>query len=153
MGKSPGFALTAVLTLALGIGASTAVFTVVDSVILKPLTYRESDRLVAAWQSGSFLGGKPVGPNPRHVDVWAQRSNAFTGLTILGYGTMSVALGSENARPIGAVTCQANLFQVLGTRPMRGRDFSSWRRQGWRPACRNSDLFRLAEFCIAVILV
>jgi len=67
--KSPGFAATAILTLALGIGASTAVFTVVDSVILKPLTYPDSGSLVIAWEHVRFLGGDPVGPNPRHVDV------------------------------------------------------------------------------------
>jgi hypothetical protein len=53
--KSPGFAATAILTLAMGIGASTAVFTVVDSVLLKPLAYRDSGRLVAAWENVQFL--------------------------------------------------------------------------------------------------
>src|SRR5499427_4335448 len=53
--KSPGFAASAILTLALGIGASTAVFTVVDSVLLKPLAFRESGRLVACWERVRFL--------------------------------------------------------------------------------------------------
>src|SRR5438270_957639 len=81
--KSPGFAATAFLTLALGIGASTAVFTIVDSVLLKPLGYHDSGRLVAAWERVRFLSGEPTGPNPRHVDVWQKRATAFSGLTFL----------------------------------------------------------------------
>ena len=74
--KSPGFAATAFLTLAMGIGASTAVFTVVDSVLLKPLAFHESGRLVACWESVRFLGDDATGPNPRHVEVWRQRATA-----------------------------------------------------------------------------
>src|SRR6266540_5568137 len=70
--KSPGFAATAILTLALGIGASTAVFTVVDSVLLKPLAFRDSGRLVACWERVRFLRDDATGPNPRHVEVWRQ---------------------------------------------------------------------------------
>src|ERR1700720_1746060 len=81
--KSPGFAATAILTLALGIGSSTAVFTVVDSIVLKPLGYRDSGSLVVAWERVRFLSGEPMGPNPRHVDVWQNRATAFTGLTFL----------------------------------------------------------------------
>jgi hypothetical protein len=79
--KSPGFAATAFLTLALGIGASTAVFTVVDSVLLKPLAFHESRRLVACWERVRFLRDDATGPNPRHVEVWRQRATAFSGLT------------------------------------------------------------------------
>jgi len=121
--KSPGFALTAVLTLALGIGASTAVFTVIDSVILKPLAYRESDRLVVAWEHVSSIGGDPVGPNPRHVDVWARRSDAFAGLTVFRSTVTAAGLSSESPRVVGLVICQPNLFQVLQARPLFGRDF------------------------------
>jgi hypothetical protein len=71
--KSPGFAATAFLTLALGIGAGTAVFTVVDSVLLKPLAFHESGRLVACWEHVRALGNDAVGPNPRDIDVWRQR--------------------------------------------------------------------------------
>ena len=77
--KSPGFAATAILTLALAIGASTAVFTIIDSVLLKPLTYHDSGSLVTAWERVRFLSGEPTGPNPRHVDVWRNRATAFSG--------------------------------------------------------------------------
>ncbi len=60
--KSPGFALTAFLTLALGIGASTAVFTLVDSVILKPLAYRDSGRLVTLWERVPLFSRSLTGP-------------------------------------------------------------------------------------------
>ena len=123
--KNPGFALTAILTLGVGIGASTAVFTVVDSVILKPLAYEQSDRLVAVWEHAAVIGGDPVGPNPRHVDVWSQRANAFSGLTSFSQGVRGVSLGAESPRPVGLVVCQPNLFQVLRTRPGMGRDFGA----------------------------
>jgi len=77
--KSPGFAATAILTLALSIGASTAVFTVVDSVLLKPLSYRDSGSLVVAWERVQILSSKPTGPNPRHVDVGRNALRHFGG--------------------------------------------------------------------------
>ena len=73
--KTPGFAATAILTLALGIGASTAVFTVVDSVLLQPLGFRDSGRLVACWERVQLLRDDATGPNPRHVEVWRQRGS------------------------------------------------------------------------------
>ena len=62
--KNPGFAFTAVLTLALGIGASTAVFTLVDSIVLEPLAYRDSGSLVVAWERVKFLGSEPTARTP-----------------------------------------------------------------------------------------
>jgi len=96
--KAPGFTLLAILTLALGIGASTAVFTAVDSVILKPLTYRDSGNLVVVWERVKFLGPNlPYGrPNPRHIDLWQKRSTAFTGLSMLQGAASGVALGKEH---------------------------------------------------------
>jgi len=66
-------------TLALSIGASTAVFTVVDSVLLKPLSYRDSGSLVVAWERVQILSSKPTGPNPRHVDVGRNALRHFGG--------------------------------------------------------------------------
>lgn len=121
--KSPGFAATAILTLALGIGASTAVFTVVDSVILKPLTYRDSGNLVVAWERVHFLSEDPVGPNPRHVDLWEKRSTVFSGLTLLGQGASGLTLGTDHPRLVGVVNSSPNLFDVLQVTPLLGRGF------------------------------
>ncbi len=121
--KSPGFAATAILTLALGIGASTAVFTLVDSVILEPLSYRDSGNLVVAWERVHSLSAHPVGPNPRHVDLWEKRSTVFTALTLLGQGASGLTLGTDHPRLVGVVNSSPNLFDVLQVTPLLGRGF------------------------------
>ena len=121
--KSPGFAATAILTLALGIGASTAVFTVVDSVLLKPLAFRESGRLVACWERVRFLRDDTVGPNPRHVEVWRQRATAFSGITYLRHVAIGLATGNEHPRLTSAVGTTPNFFDILKARALLGRTF------------------------------
>ncbi len=123
--KEPSFSLTAVLTLALGIGASTAMFTVVDSILLKPLAYRNSGQLVVAWERVKFLDNIApyMGPNPRHEAMWAQRANAFTGLTLVAEGTDGVSIGSGHPRVIGTVKAYPNLLEVLEVAPVLGRGF------------------------------
>ncbi len=122
--KAPGFTLLAILTLALGISASTAVFTVVDSVILKPLNFRDSGHLVVAWERVKFLAPDPyTGPNPRHEDLWQKRATVFSGLTLLQQGAAGVALGNEHPRLIGALITYPNLLDVLQVRPLLGRAF------------------------------
>src|SRR5438067_1739336 len=123
--KSPGFAATAFLTLALGIGASTAVFTVVDSVLLKPLAFHESGSLVACWEHVRFLGDDATGPNPRHVEVWRQRATAFSGLTYLQNAAMGLTLGAEHPRLTSAVVTIPNLFEILQVHALQGRTFIS----------------------------
>ncbi|HWB85508.1 MAG TPA: ABC transporter permease [Bryobacteraceae bacterium] len=123
LGRSPGFTATAVLTLALGIGASTAVFTVVDSVILKPLAYHNSGQLVQASERVRFLSLEPLGPNPRHVDLWQKRATDFSGLTLLRYRAAGLSQGSGHPRLIGAVTCLPNLFDILQVQALLGRVF------------------------------
>src|SRR6516225_6633173 len=121
--KSPGFAATAILTLALGIGASTAVFTVVDSVLLKPLGFHESGRLVACWERVRFLRDDATGPNPRHVEVWRQRATAFSGLTYVHHMTMGLKVGADHPRQVRAVVTIPNFFDVLQTHALLGRTF------------------------------
>jgi predicted permease len=121
--KSPGFATTAVLTLALGIGASTAVFTLVDSIVLEPLTYHDGGKLVVAWEHVKFLGPDPTGPNPRHVDLWQKRVTAFSGLTLMRHGASGLTLGTEHPQLVGTVGALANLFDVLQVTPLLGRTF------------------------------
>jgi predicted permease len=121
--KSPGFAATAFLTLALGIGASTAVFTVVDSVLLKPLAFHESGRLVACWERVRFLADDATGPNPRHVEVWRQRATAFSGLTYLRYAGMGLTHGAEHPRLTSAIISIPNFFDILHFHALLGRTF------------------------------
>ncbi len=119
--KSPGFTATAILTLALGIGASTAVFTVVDSVLLKPLSYHDSGSLVAVWERVRFLSGDSAGPNPRHVDIWQKRATAFSGLTVARHAAWGLSAGADHPHLLGAVVCLPNLFEVLQVQPFLGR--------------------------------
>ena len=121
--KSPGFAATAFLTLALGIGASTAVFTVVDSVLLKPLVFHESGRLVACWERVRLLGDDATGPNPRHVEVWRQSAAAFNGLTYLQNAAMGLTMGAEHPHLTSAVVTLPNLFVILQVHALLGRTF------------------------------
>ncbi len=122
--KSPGFTTTALLTLALAIGSSTAVFTVVDSVLLRPLNFPDSGKLVVAWERVPFLGGDTTGPNPRHADLWRKRSTAFTGFALMQQGTVGVALGTEHPFVTGVVRAEPNLFDILGVSPSMGRGFT-----------------------------
>ena len=121
--KTPGFAATAILTLALGIGASTAVFTVVDSVLLQPLGFRDSGRLVACWERVQLLRDDATGPNPRHVEVWRQRASAFSGLTYLRHTATGLTLGNEHPRLTSAVVTIPNFFDVLEVHALLGRTF------------------------------
>src|ERR1035438_6372236 len=126
--KSPGFAATAFLTLAIGIGASTAVFTVVDSVILKPLAYRDSGDLVVLWERVGPMSPDPVGPNPRHADLWQKQVSALRGLTLVSQGAggltaYGLTAGTDHPRVVGTVTSSVNLFDVLQVTPLLGRGF------------------------------
>lgn len=121
--KSPGFATIAILTLALGIGASTAVFTLVDSVVLKPLAYRDSGQLVTIWEHLRFLSFDRSGPNPRHADFWRKNMKAFSGIALVQQGSDGLAAGADHPEVVGAVSCTANLFDVLQVTPALGRGF------------------------------
>jgi predicted permease len=124
--KVPAFALTAILTLALGIGASTAVFTIVDSVILRPLSYRDSGRLVVLWEKVRFLANSStpyIGPNPRHEAYWRNHNKAFQDICLFSTRTRGVSLGVDHPRFVGGIQAQTNFLNVLAVSPARGRNF------------------------------
>jgi predicted permease len=120
--RTPGLTAVALLTLAVGIGASTAVFTMVDSVVLRPLTYPDSGRLVVLWERVPSLSG-PLGPNPRHVDLWKHRTTAFSGLALLRQKSSGLSVGTEHPQVIGTVAASPNLLDVLQVVPLMGRGF------------------------------
>ncbi len=124
--KSPTFTVTAVLTLALGIGATTTLFSVVDAVLLKPLAYRDSGRLVVIWEKVHFLEKlfPLTGANARHEDIWRRQSTAFSDMTLLQQGSTGVSLGSgDHPRLVGKIVAQPNLLDILGVQPSLGRNF------------------------------
>ncbi len=121
--RNPGLTATAVLTLALGIGANTAVFSALDAVLIRPMPYRDSERLVMIWEDASFVGFPRNTPAPGNYAEWAKRNTVFTGMAALrsrranltGFGSPEVVAGR-------GVT--ANLFEVLGVTPLLGRVFT-----------------------------
>jgi predicted permease len=126
--KSPSFTLTAILTLAFGIGATTALFSVVDGVLLKPLAYRDSGRLVVIWERVRFLEKlfPYTGANARHADIWRRQSTVFTDLALLRQGSTGVSLGSSSSdhpHLVGRIIAQPNLLDILGVQPSLGRNF------------------------------
>ncbi len=119
--RNPGFAATAILTLALGIGATTAIFSLVDGVVLKPLPYPTADRLV--WVASVFAsnGHGGVASYPDFLD-WRARNHVFDGMA--AYRTSDFTLiGSREPLHVQGAVVSAQLFSLLGASPMLGRGF------------------------------
>jgi putative ABC transport system permease protein len=121
--KHPGFTAAAVLTLALGIGANTALFSVVNGVLLRPLPFPEQERLVTLWESSPALGIEQQAVSPPTFADWREQSRAFAALAF-GTGPFDFNLvtadGSEKAR---ASYVSSSLFGVLRVEPHLGRAF------------------------------
>jgi len=120
--KSPGFTLVAVLTLALGIGGTTAIFSVVHAALLRPLPYHEPDRLVHLWETRTNRQFHQMEASyPNFLD-WQQQSTVFEG--IAGYNRTNFTLiGHATLERISGTRVTANFFEVLGVAPRLGRTF------------------------------
>ena len=117
--KAPGFATLAICTLAIGIGANTAMFTVVESVVLRPLPYAHPDRLVALGKPGQGLLGTSW-LNYRDV-----RDQSQTFSQVAGYSEdVAVVEGKKGSISVVAPGVTVNLFNMLGTKPLLGRGFT-----------------------------
>jgi predicted permease len=122
--KSKSFTLIAVLTLALGIGANTAIFSVVDAALLRPLPYREPDRLVHLWEATAQQQFKEREASyPDYLD-WKEQNQVFEG--VAGYSRRTFSLTGRDAPDLirGAAVTD-NFFQVLGVEPTVGRNFQA----------------------------
>src|SRR5512135_2802071 len=120
--KDPGFALVAILTLALGIGATTAIFSVVYGVLLRPLPYPDPDRIVAVFEVTSK--GSPSRLADPNFDDFRDQSRSFQSIAKYSSFVVSVAGASEPTRTRVAYVSPAFLT-VLGVRPVLGRDFDA----------------------------
>jgi putative ABC transport system permease protein len=122
--KKPAFTAIAVLTLALGIGANTAIFSVVNVVLLRPLAVKDPDRVMTFWHSAPAKGLKHLDLNDALVAYYRDRTRTFQSLAAFETGSFSITGGGEpEVVPGGVVTF--NYFDVLGREPLYGRTFTA----------------------------
>ncbi len=119
--KTPGFTLTVVLMLVLGIGATTGIYSLVEGVLLRPLPFKDADRLV---QLGDHLGGGPGTPvTAREIGIYSSATQAFSSLG--GYiGTNFEISGGATAEEVSAARLTGGVFPTLGVQPILGRVFT-----------------------------
>jgi putative ABC transport system permease protein len=123
LARQPGFALVAVVTLALGIGANTAIFTVIDAALLRSLPYRDPARLVHLWETKRSRDFElREASYPDFQDWRAQSAEVFEGVAGYARGAYTLAEGGEAVRARG-VMVSANFFDLLGVRAAAGRTF------------------------------
>jgi len=149
--RSPGFTVTAVLTLALGIGATTTIFSLVDGILLRPLAFPESERLVAVHTLEFSPGVAPTNPalasslGVSYPDffAWRQQNRTFDSLASCDeVPRLFSKPNGEGARVLSAARVSANLFSTLGVPPALGRTFTSEEEQaGHRVAILSHELW------------
>jgi putative ABC transport system permease protein len=122
--QRPRFALPAIVVLAVGIGANTAIFSVVHAVLLRPLPYADPDRLVQVWHvppPASFPGMNRFAVSPANFYDWQRQNQVFERMSLVGYRSYNTS-GPE-PETLAAAGVSANYFDVLGVQPARGRSF------------------------------
>jgi len=119
--KSPGFTAVAVVTLALGIAANTAIFSVIDVVLVRPLPFGAPDRLV--WLNGKMPMTDEAGVSPPDFRDYRASNRTFDGLAAMGYAPGPANLTGDKPEQVLTTIASANFFDCLGVRPLIGRDF------------------------------
>jgi putative ABC transport system permease protein len=144
--KSPAFTLTAVLSLALGIGANTAIFSVVNAFLLRPLPFPQPDRLVALFERNVMGDEARMSVAPGNFLDWQQQSTSFESVSAYTINAGSVSAIGSDAEPerLMVCICSGNIFATLGVTPIIGRPFlaSEDRFNGDRVVVISSDLWQ-----------
>lgn len=120
--RRPGFAAIAVLTLGVGMGATTAIFSLIDSVLLKPLPFREPDRLTMVWEVRPRFNQPRMNASPSNYLDWQEQLKAFESLGAF-YGGFVNLTGNGTPERLTAITVTRSLFPTLGVEPLLGRGF------------------------------
>ena len=121
MARRPGFAAIAVTTLALGIGATSAIFAVTDHVLLRPVSYADPDRLAVIWETSPTIALPVMYASPPNLFEWQQRSRTFSSMG--GFQWRDVTMGGAEPERIRAARITAGLLPTLGVHPQLGRWF------------------------------
>jgi predicted permease len=124
--KSPGFTAVAVITLALGIGANTAIFSVVNGVLLRPLQFPEADRLVRVWHvppAKSFPGMTTFAVSAANYLDWERQNQSFQSMAIYSFHGFTLT-GGDKPEQVDACAATSGFFSTLGVEPVLGRVFT-----------------------------
>ena len=121
--KSPGFTAVAILTLALGIGANTAIFSIINGVLLRPLPFREPGSLVALWETEVSPGNYPL-TGADYLD-WQAQNRTFESMSLYEFTQGYNASGAGQPEAAAVMATQANFFSTLGVQPAIGRAFAT----------------------------
>ncbi len=121
--KAPGFTALVVLTLALGIGGNTAIFSFVNDALLKPLPYRDPNRLVMAWETTAGQAhSQNIVAAPNYLD-WEKQNDVFERMAIFEFLAYNIS-GEGDPEIVGGLRASSGIFSVLGVQPMIGRPFT-----------------------------
>jgi putative ABC transport system permease protein len=121
--KNPGFAFFTVAVLAAGIAASTAIFSIADSVLMRPLPYADENHLAMVWEDGSSYGFPRNTPAPGNFSDWKSRNDVFEDMAAISNGGAFNLTGAGDPEEFQGKNVTANLFSVLGVQPALGRTF------------------------------
>ena len=120
--KSPAFTVVAVIALALGIGANSAIFSVVNAVLLRPLPYKDSDRLFMVWEKGDAEAFPLNSVSAANFMDWREQNHVFEGVAAVGRASFNLT-GVGEPEMVEGRRVSANLFRLLGVEPQLGRAF------------------------------
>ena len=136
--QKPGAAAIAILTLAIGIGATTAIFSVINGVLLRPLPYNAPDELVMVWQDHTRVDGPATEwVSPDNFFDWREQNQVFDGMFALG-GWRPTLSGVDEPEHLNGARASHDVFSILDVEPMLGRGFTAEEDRG------GEDLYRRA---------
>ena len=120
--KRPGFTAIALITLALGIGANTAIFSVINAVLLRPLQFKDPEQLVIVWEDASFAGFPRNTPAPGIYFDWKNQNQSFSDMAAGAEGSFNIT-GDGDPERVMAFSVTENFFPLFGVQPLLGRNF------------------------------
>jgi len=122
--RSPGFSVVTILVLALGIGANTAVFSVVNAVLLRPLSVPDPDRLVQIWESNASGGRLRDTVSAHNFVDWQRQGESMAAMAVYRYKSLALTT-LDGPERMDAALVSSDFFRVFQTKPQLGRTFSA----------------------------
>ena len=123
--RSPGFSLVAIMALAIGIGANTAIFSVINTLLVQRLPYRDADRLAIVWEHNTVRGNRSNVVGPANFIHWREMNQVFEDLATVTFTFSVTVTGNGDPEELQTQAISAELFQILGVQPALGRGFTA----------------------------